>query len=128
MRHLINTLFLALSLSCASTFAGPAVGGGGVLIANQADLKIIAIDNNNILFNLNDISDIRLRSEDIITVQDMYATAALANAFKKTSENMIMLDMSKKSPVLDVQLMDGSILDNQAILKAFQVRTQNDWR
>jgi hypothetical protein len=128
MRHFTNTLLLALSLSCASTFAGPAVGGGGVLIANQADLKIIAIDNNNILFNVNDISDIRLRSEDIVTVQDIYTKPSLTDAFRKTGEDMIMLDMSKKSPVLDVQLMDGSILDNQAILKAFQEHTQNEWR
>ncbi|GEM_PF-3236450 len=124
MRHLITTTLMALSLSCASVFAGPAVGGGGTLLNL---MKAQGIDGGGLItIDMNNISDIRLRDENIITIQDMFSTPSLNNTFQKAGEGMIMLDMSEQSQVLDVQLMDGSVLESQALLKAFQAYSQNE--
>jgi hypothetical protein len=105
MKNLSKLLSIILISSSINLQAGgPLVGGGGGAL-------LVAQFKGQITINIDDISDIRLKNENIIPTYDFITMPSLNNSFKSLGQGQIMLDLSNKSQVLDVQLINGQIID-----------------
>ena len=97
MRILTFTLLVCLSLSNAFAENG-GVGGGPRMTA-----KSVSIPKDQ-------ISDIRLKNGSVVPLKDLMMQRNNGSSIKETS-TAIKFGFSKSSPVADIQLVSGDIID-----------------
>ncbi len=104
MKHLI--LGLAFSaVSSLPALAGPLVGGGG----GGVHITIQSSEKNSIILEAGHISDIRLKDENIVRFEELLQNPNLYN-IKALSKRLYQVNLSGKSEIADIQLIDGSII------------------
>lgn len=104
MKHLILGLtFSAVSL--LPVLAGPVVGGGG----GGVHITIQSSEKNSIILEASQISDIRLRDENIVRIEELLQNPSQFK-IKTLSKDLYQVDLSGKSEIADIQLIDGSII------------------
>ena len=93
---LTKIMVLASLITISSTYAeGPGVGGGGST-------------SQILLVNAVDISDVRLRNENIVRFEELLKDKAQFK-IQSLSDNIYKIDLNQ-SDISDIQLIDGSII------------------
>jgi hypothetical protein len=110
-------LLIMLLIFTSNSFAGPVGGGGGVLLTDQ-DISIDwnSVNGKDIILDIDNISDIRLKSEDIVDFKSLIDSQKATNSYKLLKNKKAIFDLSNGSNILDIQLNTGDILRGEDIM------------
>ena len=96
MKHFILGLTFS-AVSSLSILAGPLVGGGG----GGVQVRIQSTDGNIIALTSDQVSDVKLKDENIVRFEELLKKPNLYN-IKALSKQLYQVDLSKKSEIADI--------------------------